>query len=175
MKDTPRPTRPGIGNGLRWSELEADINRSRRDIGIWPRANPIPVDDTIARVDAVINDLDTNHPDSAQVAADMRAAIATTPTEIVTVDGPLSAEEAEAIRDLVTAQLAELRAHIAQFVPPNPDEFTPITPDAYQLERARHMEERHVELCGCTWDHPANAQPAQPGWIRRTIRRWTHR
>jgi hypothetical protein len=270
--DTPRPTRPGIGNGARWSDIQA----------------------TLDRVNAAINDLDEGDPDSAQVAADMRAAIetttlrdnaritesyrqlseqvnATTPARILAIDGPLSAAEAEAIRDLVNAQpgritdmpqlddatIAELRASIqrqltgivtptteaasadAAFAvrgayedrflddeprppltyeqmhdlirrlgpfdpPPEPIQLTdeqfdqvPKAPPrkpwepapspfsgipvyrvdtveestAYRLERQRHIWEQHVELCGCTWDHPANVQPKRPGRLRRLIRR----
>lgn len=57
------------GNGGRWSTL-ADT----KDTGIWPPAKPIRVEDTIARIDAVIADLDPAHPDTPAVTAELRAA-----------------------------------------------------------------------------------------------------
>lgn len=212
--DTPRPTRPGIGNGARWSDIQA----------------------TLDRVDNAINDLDTGHPDSAQVATDMRAAIEATAlehharvtksfgglAERVTADMPtpsaVSADAAFAVRGayedrfldteppppLTYEQLIEnIRLLDQMDPPPEPIQLTQeqldLVPKApprkpweldpaffgipvhrvdnveestpYQLERARHIEEQHVELCGCNWDHPANVPPAQPGWLTRAIRR----
>lgn len=64
------------GNGGRWSTL-ADVP----DTGVWPLAHPIPVADTISRIDDVIGALDPSHSDTS-VVEELRSAQNARPLDV---------------------------------------------------------------------------------------------
>lgn len=133
--DTPRPTRPGIGNGLRWSDLAA----------------------TLDRIDDAIGDLDTNHPDTAQVAHDLGTVATELRTTLEAGPSPILGIRT----DLTTEEMAELTGHIQNQL----GNAIPVTPPnlAFLAERDRNAEQIQRIF--------SETPIARASWARRLIRR----